>query len=147
MRFPPYARRIRCDFFLYWYSEKEKGGNEMSMQPEKVINKTAKPVVAGVFNIVIGSFCLLGVLGLLIAAAVVTGATAGLGIPVSVLLIIIAVPLAIVGGLALAGGIVALQRRLWGLALAGSIVTFFICNIFGITSTVLIAVSRDEFTA
>jgi hypothetical protein len=119
----------------------------MSVQTEKPINKTAKPVVAGVFNIVFGAFCLLGVLGLLIAAAVVTGVTADLGIAVSALLVIIAVPLAIVGGLALAGGIVAVQRRLWGLALAGSIATFVSCNVLGIASVVLIAISKDEFSA
>jgi hypothetical protein len=62
--------------------------------------------------------------------------------------VIAAIFLLIIGLLALLGGISALQRKRWGLALAGSIVGIF-CNsaILGILSLIFLAMSKDEFTS
>jgi hypothetical protein len=42
-------------------------------------------------------------------------------------------------------GIYALQRKKWGLALAGSIVAIFGSSIMGVLATIFIALSKDEF--
>ena len=49
------------------------------------------------------------------------------------------------GALPLIGGIYAVQRKNWRLALTGSIVAILSALPLGITSTVLIALAKDEF--
>jgi hypothetical protein len=117
----------------------------MDGQADMVVHKTAKPIVAGIFNIVIGSICMLCVLGLAIAAAVLAPISSDLPAPIWWLLSIIAVPIAALGIVSIVGGVYAIQRRMWGWALAGSITTAFISNVLGIVAIVLTAVSRDEF--
>jgi hypothetical protein len=124
-----------------------RGGDEMAIQNEKTVNRTAKPIVAGIFQIIIGSIALLAVIGLVFAAIVAVPFAVGWAAASSFLLLLIALPFAIIGGLTITGGISALQRKRWGWALAGAIAAFFPCNVLGITSVVLVAVSRDEFTA
>ena len=84
------------------------------------MEKTWKPVVAGVLDIVSGAVGLIVVFGLIIAILVTGGCvipgTAKVPLFVPSLLTGIAVPLAIFSMLSLAGGIYALQRKLWGLA-------------------------------
>jgi hypothetical protein len=57
----------------------------------------------------------------------------------------LALPFAIVGILAIVGGIYALRRKIWGLALAGSIAAFFPSWILGIAAIVFTALSKNEF--
>ena len=98
---------------------------------ETTVQKTWKPTVAGILNIVAGVFSLLGVFGVIIVTIAVGsgpffwGFFPGLG-PLTIgffqsILVITAIFLAIVGILPLLGGIYALQRKKRGLALAGSI--------------------------
>ena len=119
------------------------------------MQKTWKPMVAGILIIIAGAFNLLGFLGVIIAIIAVGsgpfiwGFFPELG-PLTVgfvqtILAIVAVFLVVTGILPLLGGIYALQRKKWGLALAGSIVAIPGSTLFGIASTVLIALSRDEF--
>ena len=51
----------------------------------------------------------------------------------------------ICGGVALAGGIIALRRRTWGLAVTGSVVASFPWFLLGITAVALTALATDEF--
>ena len=66
------------------------------------------------------------------------------------ILLIIAVPVAIVSILALVGGVYALQRKRWGLALAGSIAAILASVPLlgtlpvGISATTMIALAKDE---
>ncbi len=55
--------------------------------------------------------------------------------------------LLLVGILALIGGICAVRRRLWGLALAGSIATILAFFPVGIVAVVFTAMARPEFSA
>ena len=117
--------------------------------------RTWKPVVAGVLNIVSGVLSLLGFLGV-IAGIIAVGSgpffwdsIPGLG-PLEVgfmqsVLVIMAIFLAVVGILPLLGGIYALQRRKWALALAGSIAAIFGSALLGILATIFTALSKDEF--
>jgi hypothetical protein len=103
---------------------------------------TAKPVVAGIFSIVIGGGALLGlsIVGIL---ALVVGSIA---LPVvGLVLAIIGIPVLAVPALALIGGVYAVQRRSWGWALAGSIAAALMSNVLGVASIVLVAVSKNEF--
>lgn len=120
--------------------------------------KTWKPTVSGILSIINGSFCLLGVLGIIIAIIALSASYYWEDFitpeiyPVTIeflilILVIVLICLLIIGVLALLGGIFALQRKRWGLALAGSIAGIF-CNsaILGILSLIFLAMSKDEFT-
>jgi hypothetical protein len=122
----------------------------MSTEVYPVAQKTAKPIVAGIFNIVIGSGCMLGVLGLGLFAAFtlpfVGDPFRGDFFFSAFVFPMIGVPLAVLGVLSIIGGIFGIQRRHWGWALVGSIAAAFTSTLLGIASIVLIAVSKDEFS-
>jgi hypothetical protein len=115
------------------------------------MNKSWMPTAAGVLNIISAAIRLLVVLGLIIAI-IATGNVfvfTGLGfwfpLDVMALLWLITIPLAVTGVLALVGGIYALQRKRWGLALAGSIAAFLPFGILGLVATVFTSLSKDDF--
>jgi hypothetical protein len=60
---------------------------------------------------------------------------------------IFAVPFVVVfiGIIAIIGGVYALQRRIWGLALAGSICSCMVFPFFGLPSIIITALAKDEF--
>ncbi len=112
--------------------------SQVLVQPQH----TAKPVIAGIINIVIGACALLGlsVLGIII---LVIGS---LTVPfLGFVVMLIGVPLVAGAVLALVGGIYAVQRKMWGWALAGSIATALMSNVLGVVSVVLVAMSKPEF--
>lgn len=49
------------------------------------------------------------------------------------------------GGVALAGGVAALRRKTWGLAVIGSVAASFPWCLLGITAAALTALARGEF--
>ena len=118
------------------------------------MQKTWKPTVAGILNIISAAGGLFALLGLIVSVIVLGNQTAyyfipsfgplGVGMELAVLFVIM-VCLAIVGILPLLGGIYALKRRKWGWALAGAIVTIFSAAIFGILATIFIVLAREEF--
>jgi hypothetical protein len=114
-----------------------------------VINRTAKPVVAGIFNIVIGSFSILGALMIGIGALLFLPAGGNMfgGLPFNseIIALLVPVPLIALGVLSIFGGICELQRRMWGWALAGSIAAACVSTAFGIASIVLTSISKREF--
>jgi len=108
-----------------------------------------KPTVAGILDIISGVLGLIGAISMFIGFDVVSGA---LGIPtgyipefVPDLVLGLAIPLAIIAVLALVGGVYALQRKMWGWALAGSILAILAFFPLGIAATVLVAQSKYEF--
>ena len=122
------------------------------------MKKTWKPMVAGILNIVTGASSLLGFVMVMISLVFVpvsmnaVGPGPALGynhwfIPgfVETILLIVAVFLLIVSVLPILGGIYALQRKKWGLALAGSIAAILVPTLLGVVSTIFIAISKDEF--
>ncbi len=117
----------------------------MSTQISPVNQRTAKPVVAGIFNIIVGSCCMIGVLAIIIAAAVAAPFATDIPFNVSWLFALIAIPVAAIGAISLVGGIYEVQRRAWGWALAASITTTIVSNVLGVASIVLTALSKDEF--
>ena len=112
------------------------------------MEKTWKPTVAGILSIVAGA------LGIIIGIAVATIGTIGggvlgeLGLPFIGRLVVTATaaPLAL-SAVAIVGGVYALKRRVWGLALAGAICALLIPPTFvlGILAIIFVAMGKDEF--
>ncbi len=113
----------------------------MSTQVVARQQPSAKPVIAGIINIVIGSGALLAfsIIAIVLVAGSFVVPFVGLLIP------LIGVPMAGLAIVALVGGIFAVQRKAWGWALAGSIATALMSNLLGVASIVLVAVSKPEF--
>ena len=113
--------------------------------------KTPMPVIAGVLSIVAGSLEIIGAGAFFIGSAFtgwspvghfgwIPGLDIGLGIGLTLQLGSLAI-----GMLAVAGGIVAVQRKRWGWALAGAIGAVLSTFVLGIAALVLTALSRKEF--
>lgn len=114
------------------------------------MKKTWMPMTAGILDIICGVFALIGGLVLVIVGTVGSGVLMYIGADIpplvaAALFSAIAVPLIIVGILAIVGGVYALQRKKWGLALAGSIAAFFPSWLLGIAAIVLTILSKNEF--
>ena len=118
---------------------------------------TWKPVVAGILNIITGVINLFGmfvVIGLLTALGggilsiirITDIMPIWLSGMVHGVLIIMAILLAVLSSLPLIGGIYAIQRKAWSLALTGSVVAILSIPPLGIVSTVLVSLSKNEFT-
>ena len=118
---------------------------------------TWKPIVAGILNIITGIINLFGmfvVIGLLTAFGggilsiirIADMMPIWLSGMVHGVLIIIAILLAVLSSLPLIGGVYAIQRKAWSLALAGSVVAILSIPPLGIVATVLVSLSKNEFT-
>ena len=117
------------------------------------MNRTWKPMVAGVLSIVAGALSLAFALLFLLVGGVVSGALASAGIPNFAFLLPlpivggISIPFLILGSLAIVGGTYAIRRRLWPLALTGAICALFPpqIGILGILAIVFVVLGKDEF--
>jgi hypothetical protein len=116
--------------------------------------KTWKPTVAGILSIVAGaggvivwSLIILGVFIFFIAAS----SGGGVNLPIlqskliPVWVAILAIPFMALSILAIVGGVFALSRKIWGLALAGSIGALFCSTVLGIVAIIFTVLSKDEF--
>jgi hypothetical protein len=63
-----------------------------------------------------------------------------------VLLVGLAIPFALIAIISIVGGILAIKRKSWGWALAGSITAVFCSVLLGILAIVLVVLSRNEFS-
>lgn len=114
--------------------------------------KTIMPLLAGVFLIIAG----IDGLSFWAFIAFIGGAIAGVPLVGGVLggiLIVCGAIGVIFGILALVGGVMALQRKMWALALIGSILglfllgwVFFEGSLFSLIALILLAISRNEFS-
>jgi len=117
---------------------------------------TWKPIVAGILNIIVGFFNLIGMFLIIMVIVAIGSGILALSAFINIMpmwlsgilqgvLIIIAVLLGVFSALPLIGGIYSVQRKNWGLALAGSIAAILSSTPLGITSTVLVALAKNEF--
>ena len=115
------------------------------------MEKTSKPLAAGILDIISGALSFFWAISLFIGFAVTSGCwvvPGGIGyIPEFVpgLILVWAIISIIITAITLVGGIYAIQRKMWGWALAGSIVAIIAFLPLGIAATVLIAQSKNEF--
>jgi hypothetical protein len=104
------------------------------------MEKTWKPTAAGILAIIAGTLEL--ILGLLIAA--IGGITFLFGWAG-----VFATPFIILGIIAIVGGVYALRRQVWGLALAGSICALIPTippwSILGILAIIFVSLGKREF--
>lgn len=114
--------------------------------------KTWKPTAAGVLEIVAGALHLVaGAATIMVAGGIAGGLELaelpGLSLAIPLPLIAgVGVPLLLLGAVSILGGVCALQRRNWALALAGGICALLpLQTLMGILAIVFVAVSRDEF--
>jgi len=105
--------------------------------------RTCKPVAAGILAIISGCLGILCTFSLVIPIVILGTLEIDFA---EHILVTIAVLFAIVGTLAIIGGAFSLQRKLWGVALAGSIAALIAMPILGFVAVILTALSRDEFT-
>ena len=105
----------------------------------EVVGRGWMPTAAGILSIIAGAIGFL--VGIVVAAVGGTvGATAGIfGLEV------IGAPLIAIGIVAIIGGVFALRRKIWGLALAGAICSLPCSWILAIPAIVFIALSKREF--
>ena len=120
----------------------------------KLDNQTWMPVTAGVLSITSGT------MGLITLTFLITfGATFGAdiardvlksvgfwqsGIPLTIIGLI-SIPLIVINAIAILGGIYAIQRKNWGLALAGTICAIIPAQVLGIVATIFTILSKKEF--
>jgi hypothetical protein len=113
---------------------------------------TWKATTAGILEIVAGALHLVSGVATVMLGGAVAGGLNIAGLPriarIVPLPLIggIGIPLIILGIIALIGGISALQRKRWGLALAGGICALFpLQTLLSIPSIVFVALAHDEF--
>ena len=114
------------------------------------MEKMTKSMAAGILDIIAGVVGLIGTVLLFIGFIVTSGACgipgiAGILSLVPGLILGLAVPLAILGILAIVGGVYALRRKIWGLALAGSTAALLTSWPWGIAAVVFTVTSKNEF--
>lgn len=108
--------------------------------------KTWMPLTAGILTIVSAAMKLITAIGAAIGLTIyTTGSDCSIGISETAILIGIMVPFLVLGIVALIGGIYALRRKKWGMALAGSIAAFLPSGIIGVVAIILVSISKNEF--
>ena len=113
---------------------------------QQVAVRTWRPKTAGILNIIAGVIGL--IIGIVVAALGgligALGAMFGFGIlgapPIAAGVIVV-----ILGIIAIVGGIYSFRRKLWGLALAGSILALILVWFLGIPSIIFVAQAKKEF--
>ena len=104
------------------------------------MEKTWKPTTAGILCIVAGSFA---VIGGLVAGLIVSLVGGFLGLPWTG---VFGIPSLIFGIIAIVGGIYALRREVWGLALAGAICALIgPWFILGLLAIIFVSLGKGEF--
>ena len=115
--------------------------------------QTWKPTIAGILDIVAGAggiiVWFLLVLGILVFGFFSTSSSFGEVLnwsnAVLLIIVILAIPFVALSILSIVGGVFALRRRIWGLALAGSIGAIFCSTVLGVVAIIFTVLSKDEF--
>ena len=115
------------------------------------MEKTWMPTIAGILDIVAGALSFVGLTFAFVGAMMVITA-GGTDLPMGIaanlilaLVVIFAIFAIIADILAIIGGIYALQKKNWGLALAGSIAAFFASILLGTAAIVFTVLAKKEF--
>lgn len=112
---------------------------------ETTTKQTAIPIIGGVLAIAAGGLKLLVLIGLVIASIFAVAPQGDFPVNIGILALLVIIVLAILSILAIVGGIYALHRKKFGLAVTGAITAFLPFSLIGLASIVLISLSRDEF--
>ncbi len=109
-------------------------------------NKTWMPLTAGILDIICGAWGIFFSIILILLGRVIL-ALVQVPPAVAPIFMAMAIPFGVLSILAIVGGVFALRRKVWGLALAGSIASLFSPYFFilAIASIVMTAFSKNEF--
>ena len=104
------------------------------------MNKTWKPTTSGILSIISGA------LGMIFGLSVFGRAHDAIRATRQAGLHLIGLFLFVMGAMAILGGIFALLRKVWGVALAGGICAIFSPGwVLGILSVIFVSISKGEF--
>ena len=109
------------------------------------------PLVAGILTLIAGGIKVLAFVGFMVALLVVPANSYSSWDSAPHMMwspnwmIAFMVPLLVLGVLCIIGGIFMLQRRMWGMALAGGIAAMIPNSLLGIAALVFVAISKDQF--
>ncbi|MDH4269490.1 MAG: hypothetical protein OEV52_04240 [Dehalococcoidia bacterium] len=114
------------------------------------MERTWKPTAAGILCIIAAIICITFVVLSVLVIGVfqffwIWGASPGQELPASDYVNGILIVGGVVSITCIAGAVCALERRIWGLALAGSICALVGFGILGILAIIFISLSRSEF--
>ncbi len=106
----------------------------------RLTKSTWQSTTAGILDIIDGCLSVLLVLGLIVAIAYVSDepGTLAILVPITVLFAVKTI-------LAIVGGLYALQKRNWGMAIIGATAACLPFSLLGIAALILTALSRDQF--
>jgi len=111
------------------------------------MEKTWKPTTAGILSIIAGAIAVIVGIVFAVLGTVAGGLFAIYGLPWlgGAVVAALVIPF-ILGIVAIIGGVYALKRRVWGLALAGGICALFgPWFILGILAIIFVAMGKGEF--
>ena len=124
----------------------------MEGQEVKKVEQTWKPMVGGVLALIAGIIGCISGLVIAVFGGVAGGILSVIGLgELGGIVIAVGVIVLILGIIAIVGGVNAMRRKSWGLALAGSICALFcpgplaIPTILGILAIIFVAIGKGEF--
>ncbi|MDD4874141.1 MAG: hypothetical protein PHE15_04120 [Dehalococcoidales bacterium] len=112
------------------------------------------PVAGGILNIASGLIGLIAT-AFLVAFSVTLGASIArevlsslgflqIGIPITIIWLF-AIPMLIISVVSIIGGVYAVNKRNWGLALAGAMCSIVPSQVIGVIAVIFIVISKKEF--
>ena len=108
--------------------------------------RTWKPTTAGILSIIAGVPAI-GIAVLIGVAGTTMALTRMNMFPFMPNILVIAIPLLILGILAITGGIFSIQRKKWGLALTGALCALVPpLSILGVLAIIFVVMGKDEFS-
>jgi hypothetical protein len=111
------------------------------------MEKTWKPTVAGILSIVAGALGIIAGIAVATIGTIGCGVLGAFGLPFIGGLVATATAVSLaLSAVAIVGGVYALKRRVWGLALAGAICALLMpLFVLGILAIIFLAMGKDEF--
>jgi len=109
------------------------------------MEKTWKPTTAGILSIICGTW---GVSSGAVIVVLGGSITWMVDVPFAAKILgLVGIPMIVLGTVAIVGGVYALKRRVWGLALAGAICAFIVPPAFvlGILAIIFVVMGKGEF--
>ncbi len=105
---------------------------------------------AGYLSIAAGGLTLISLVAAILYLGLIIGGFsgdfAGFNAAPYYLVPFLTVPLVVLSTISILGGLAALERRNWGLALTGSVCSLFFMLVLGIFSIIFVVLSRDKFS-
>ena len=121
-------------------SDRHGPQSSISNDPTRSASRSWMPPTAGVLSVASGG---LGILTGLLVGTVLAAIGSIIGAPHAGVL---AVPMMVFGLLAIVGGVFAIQKKVWGLALVGSIsALMWPYTLLGILSIIFVSLGKREF--